>query len=62
MSIDLLLGLCGVAVTIMVIVGMVLIVPSNTIPAYDPERHLDRTDHGSPAQAGVAPPSPRGKG
>ncbi len=51
MSIDLMLGLCGVAVTIMVVVAMVLAVPSNTEPAYDPKRHPDGTDHGSPAQA-----------
>jgi len=53
MSIDLLLGLCGVAVTIMVVVAMVLIVPSNTTKAYDPELHPDGTDHGTPARAGA---------
>jgi len=50
-SIDLMLGLCGVAVTIMVVVAMVLAVPSNTEPAYEPKRHPDGTDHGSPARA-----------
>ena len=49
MSIDLILGLCGVAVTIMVLVAGVLIVPGNTEPAYHPERHPDGVDHGSPA-------------
>ncbi len=50
MSIDLILGLCGVAVTVMVVVAMVLAVPSNTEPAYDPAEHPDGTDHGSPAR------------
>ncbi len=49
MSIDLILGLCGVAVTIMVIVAGFLAVPRNTEPAYDPERHPDGVDHGVPA-------------
>ncbi len=51
MSIDLILGLCGVAVTIMVVAGMVLAVPANTEPAYDSKRHPDGTDHGSPSES-----------
>jgi hypothetical protein len=51
MSVDLVLGICGVAITAMVVIAMVLIVPSNTEPAYDPARHPDGTDHGAPAQA-----------
>jgi len=51
MSIDLILGLCGVAVTIMVIVGGVLAVPRNTEPAYDSARHPDGVDHGTPSDA-----------
>ena len=50
MSIDLILGLSGVAVTIMVVVAGVLAVPRNTEPAYRPERHPDGVDHGAPAQ------------
>jgi hypothetical protein len=50
-SVDLILGICGVAVTTMVVLAMVLIVPSNTEPAYDPARHPDGTDHGAPARA-----------
>ena len=51
MSVDLILGICGVAVTTMTVIAMVLIVPSNTEPAYDPERHPDGTNHGGPARA-----------
>ena len=51
MSVDLILGICGVAITTMVVIAMVLIVPSNTEPAYDPKRHPDGIDHGAPAQA-----------
>ncbi len=51
MSVDLILGICGVAITTMVVIAMVLIVPSNTEPAYDPAGHPDGTDHGAPARA-----------
>ena len=51
MSIDLILGLCGVVVTVLVVAGMVLAVPANTEAAYDPTQHPDGTDHGSPSEA-----------
>ena len=51
MSVDLIVGICGVVITTMVVIAMVLIVPSNTEPAYDPARHPDGTDHGVPAKA-----------
>ena len=51
MSIDLILGICGVIVTILVVAGMVLAVPANTERAYDPTEHPDGTDHGSPSEA-----------
>jgi hypothetical protein len=50
-SVDLIVGICGVVITTMVVIAMVLIVPSNTEPAYDPARHPDGTDHGAPARA-----------
>ena len=52
MSLGLVLGLCGVAITAMVVIAMVLIVPTNTERAYDPRRHPDGTDHGAPARVG----------
>jgi len=60
MSIDLILGLCGVAVTIMVLVAGVLAVPRNTEPAYDSERHPDGVDHGTPARRAALTPGGEG--